>query len=316
MRKPSPISISSPAADRHLAPARRAPRAPASPRRRCCSPPCRPPRPSARRGSARGGRGATRGRRRRGRTRGWSTRRNACARSIAAAGSGARPRFVCTTTPVAFNAGRRLDGRSRCCAARSSSSLGALGDPVAAGVGERRADRLHGRRAPVALGERDRSLVPEKGVDRRQASQRMIGHGAILTSTRAEAETPDPLRHAVVRPPPAATAASAAAPAGHDRGGRGLCAARHSRVRDPPAVAAHRSCGRRNRRPGAHGAGRSRRRRPQHAAAGAARRRRPGGASVPGRRAGGDRGRPDDGSRALPEARPPPASRSRASRSS
>ena len=58
--------------------------------------------------------------------------------------------------------------------------LGSLGDASPAGIGERRPDRLDGGRAPVARDEVGGALVAEHGVDGRQSSQRVIGHGAIL----------------------------------------------------------------------------------------------------------------------------------------
>ena len=268
-------------------------------------------------GSGRGGCGATRARRRRGRTRGSSSRSQRARRARSQpAGSGARPRFVCTMTPVAFSAGRRLGGRSRCRAARASSSSAPSATPAPAGVGERRADRLDGGRAPVALGERDGSLVPEQGVDRRQASQRMIGHGAILCPHVPRQRRPTlyamqsfgrrqrPRRLPPVRPLAtiAVVVASALlATAAFVTHRLWPLTDRAAGAIDAPALTA----------PAGAGAGG-----PGTPAAGAARRRGPGRAPVPGRRPRRDRRRPDDGSRALPEGRPPPASRSRASPSS
>ena len=83
-------------------------------------------------------------------------------------------------TPVALSAGRRLGGAVELPLGPCEELLGSLGDAPPAGIGERRPDRLDGGRAPVARDEVGGALVAEHGVDGRQTSQRVIGHGAIL----------------------------------------------------------------------------------------------------------------------------------------
>ena len=134
--------------------------------------------------------------------------------------------------------------------------LGSLGDASPAGIGERRPDRLDGGRD--ARGARRGRRRARRRARRRRTADLAAGDRPWCNSmpTRAQAETPDPLCDAVVRPPPAAAAPSAGAAAGRDRRRRGLGTARHGGVRDPPPVAADRPRRRRHRRPGPAGGGR------------------------------------------------------------
>ena len=134
------------------------------------------------RGSRRGGRGATRARRRRGRTRGSSSRpQRARTRSIAAAAK-RRPAEV----GVHDDAGgvehraqaRRAVEQPRGPCEQRLGRLGAAPPARASASAARIASTVAG--AAVARDEVGGALVAEQGVDRRQTSQRVIGHGAIV----------------------------------------------------------------------------------------------------------------------------------------
>ena len=168
-------------------------------------------------------------------------------------------------TPVALSAGRRLGGAVELPLGPCEELLGSLCDAPPAGIGERRPDRLDGGRSPVARDEVGGALVAEHGVDRRQSSQRVIGHGAILRPHVPRQRRPTlyamqsfgrrqrPRRLPPVRPLAAIAVVVV------------LGTARHGGVRDPPPVAADRPRRRCHRRPGrcraAGGAGRRRLRR-------------------------------------------------------
>ena len=102
-------------------------------------------------------------------------------RSSAASASGARPRFVCTTTPVALSdaAQARRDGvlRPPSCDAGGEIARLEAGPDLLAGAVERPSRRRHSVGAAVPLGERRDTLVGEQPIDRGQLAQRVGGRG-------------------------------------------------------------------------------------------------------------------------------------------
>ena len=136
----------------------------------------------------RGGTGASRGLRPRGRTRGSSSRGRPRRRAPGPpSASGARPRFVCTTTPVALMTREVAD-----CSDRRELGLDAVGGiaRLDARPGSPRArGRAAGRHAsstggrPWSLDERRHALVGEQAIDRREVSQPLL-HGQMVERSR------------------------------------------------------------------------------------------------------------------------------------
>ena len=152
MRKPSPISISSPRETSTSRPSASAASASRT-QPRCCSRRAQPRRPSAGRGAPRRDPGASRARRvevvleiR------VAARDLDDTRSSAAAGSGARPRFVCTITPVALRTRRRV-GRRAEASSRASARARSPGSPPARICS--RARSITARAASTASGSSD-----------------------------------------------------------------------------------------------------------------------------------------------------------------
>ena len=120
---------------------------------------------------------AARGRRRAGRTRGWCIRRPRLHGVDRRLASGARPRLVCSTMPVALSTGAR-EGATRGATSSAISAAQSSGGPA-----RRFRDRsMASRAAPTtafrgaAWQQRRTPRVAQQGVDRRQRASRVVAH--------------------------------------------------------------------------------------------------------------------------------------------